>query len=231
MVNISSCCQGKWVHDDCCPNARPMTSPTPPTNNPGQAPDRDVGELVARLRLPEGGPNWLGRWSRERREAADALERTSSALVEAEKRIEQLDQIVYIPGVFRCAKCELRLVSSTLNAGDGSVRANKEPQQCPNNCGPMWRITEREAGNKLADDLDTACDKLIAAEARVRVLEGALEQVLAAHGDHQIALATLKHEATNRASDPISRAQSAAALNARSALSTPPDRQEKEEGK
>lgn len=41
-----------------------------------------------------------------------------------------------------------------------SIRAlpdvpNNEPQPCPNGCGPLWRITEREAGNDLCNRLET----------------------------------------------------------------------------
>lgn len=81
----------------------------------------------------------------------------------AEARVVELEKLVYVPGVWKCAKCGLRLVSSTLNAHSGSVTANSEPQQCPNGCGPLWRVTERDAGNDLCDRLDKCADELAAA--------------------------------------------------------------------
>lgn len=52
-----------------------------------------------------------------------------------------MDDKLYIPGEHECAKCKLTLLSSNLYVGDGSIGPNKEPQQCPNGCGPMWRVT------------------------------------------------------------------------------------------
>ena len=65
--------------------------------------------------------------------------------------IERLESLVYVPGLWRCPKCQLNLVSNTLHAGPGLVSANNNPQQCVNGCGPMWRVTERDAGNDLID--------------------------------------------------------------------------------
>ena len=74
-----------------------------------------------------------------------------NALAEARKEIERLEKLVYVPGLWRCAKCNLRLVSNTLYADSGKMTANNSPQQCVNGCGPMWRVTEREAANEQID--------------------------------------------------------------------------------
>jgi hypothetical protein len=58
-----------------------------------------------------------------------------------------------------------------MNAATGQVRADKKPQDCPNGCGPMWRRTERDAGNDLMDRLDNEAEKRIAAEARLALVE------------------------------------------------------------
>lgn len=76
----------------------------------------------------------------------------------ANAEIERLERLVYVPGVWVCAKCKLPLVSTILDAGSGRFAANKEPQQCPNGCGPMWRKTERDAGNELCKRLEDASD-------------------------------------------------------------------------
>lgn len=89
-----------------------------------------------------------------------------SELKAAREERDELARKVFVPGVRRCAKCGLRLVTSTLHVGDGRVSANNEPQDCPNECGPMWPLTEREAGNDLCDRLDAATERAQAAEAQ-----------------------------------------------------------------
>lgn len=68
--------------------------------------------------------------------------------------IRRLEALVYVPGVHRCPKCDLRTVSTTLHVAVGALSANNEPQLCANGCGPMWKVTERDAGNEMADRLD-----------------------------------------------------------------------------
>lgn len=58
--------------------------------------------------------------------------------------VARLMELVYVPGAWRCPKCSLRLIASTLSMGDGGIHANNEPQECANGCGSMWRVTERE---------------------------------------------------------------------------------------
>jgi hypothetical protein len=86
---------------------------------------------------------------------------------------EALTKLVYVPGLWRCAKCKCTVVSTNLHYPSGGFSANNKPQECPNNCGPMWRVTERDAGNQ-------ACDRAEAAEATAARLRGALEKF----GDH-----------------------------------------------
>lgn len=90
---------------------------------------------------------------RELRAAVDGL---SEGISERER----LEHLVYVPGIWKCAKCALSLVSNTLNANTGAMKANTSPQECLNGCGPMWRVTERDAGNDLCDRLDAASLKL-----------------------------------------------------------------------
>lgn len=69
-------------------------------------------------------------------------------------RIVELEAQVFVPGLHRCAKCGCKTVCNTLNAVTGTIRADSKPQDCPNGCGPMWPVTEREAGNDMADRLE-----------------------------------------------------------------------------
>jgi hypothetical protein len=135
------------------------------------------GEIAKRLRdlVPdmEAIAHRMGRREWEAHlfiDAADALDAAEARIKELEGENERLAKLVYVPGVTRCAKCGLRLISSTLDASSGQIAANTSPQQCPNDCGPMWRVTERDAGNEV-------CDRLEAAESALRVKDEALEEV------------------------------------------------------
>jgi hypothetical protein len=80
-------------------------------------------------------------------------DQSSEMLVNAElkKEIERLEKLVYVPGLWKCAKCKCTTVCTNLHVNTGGFSANNSPQQCPNDCGPMWRVTERDAGNELID--------------------------------------------------------------------------------
>lgn len=79
------------------------------------------------------------------------------------EQIQQLkaerDGLKYVPGLFRCPKCNFVNVVTNLNAKDGSFSANNEPRQCANGCGPMWRITYKEELKTLSDIADDLSDK------------------------------------------------------------------------
>ena len=72
--------------------------------------------------------------------------------IEFQRRIKELEALVFVPGLWRCAKCNFELVQANLNARDGTVTARNQPgDKCPNCDAPLWRVTERDAGNRLAD--------------------------------------------------------------------------------
>lgn len=125
-------------------------------------------------------------------EALDEIERLDA-------EVARLEKLVYVPGVWKCAKCAFSLISKTLYVNLGVVGANTSPQQCANGCGPMWRVTERDAGNEVCDRLEaltitmreTSVPKMgeqevdLAARARVRELEQFLDRIrLAAKGQN-----------------------------------------------
>lgn len=66
-------------------------------------------------------------------------------------RWEAAEALVYVPGLRKCAKCGCQVTSNHLNYPAGTITANNEPQDCPNGCGPMWPVTERQAGNDLCE--------------------------------------------------------------------------------
>lgn len=94
--------------------------------------------------------------------------------------VERLESLVYVPGLWKCAKCGCAVVSSTLSATTGQVKADDKPQDCPNGCGPMWRRTEREAGNELADRLDASADEANRLRAELARVEAACGEMRAA---------------------------------------------------
>lgn len=74
-----------------------------------------------------------------------------------EKRIAELEALVYVPGLWRCAKCKFQLVQAVLNASTGTVHSHDKPgEKCPNCSGPLWRVTERQAGNDMVDRCEAA---------------------------------------------------------------------------
>jgi len=49
---------------------------------------------------------------------------------------------LYVPGVMRCARCNLVLTRVNLYVGDGTAGpGGNETERCPNGCGPLWPMT------------------------------------------------------------------------------------------
>ncbi|GAB4071680.1 hypothetical protein KHC28_00120 [Ancylobacter sonchi] len=85
--------------------------------------------------------------------AAEARAAKADAdVVRKDARIAELERQVYVPGLWRCARCNFSLLQANLNACDGSVTARDQPgDKCPNCDSPLWRVTERQAGNEMVD--------------------------------------------------------------------------------
>lgn len=103
----------------------------------------------------------------------DAIEQERRRLA---SRVAELEALVYVPGLWCCAKCQFQLVQASLHAQSGTVSSRDVPgDKCPNCDVPLWRVTERQAGNQMVD----RCE---AAVLRSRDLELALHQI-AGHGN------------------------------------------------
>lgn len=77
---------------------------------------------------------------------------TKRDLRRAEERIAELEALVFVPGHWQCAKCKFQLVQATLHATNGAVTSRDTPgDKCPNCHSPLWRVTERDAGNDMVD--------------------------------------------------------------------------------
>jgi hypothetical protein len=107
---------------------------------------------------------------RGERDAADEVSRTGRRLV------EELEKQVYVPGLWRCAKCKFTLMQANLHAQSGAVKAMDRPgEKCPNCDSPLWRVTERQAGNYMVDRCEEQMKRVVAAEAEVELLRAALQ--------------------------------------------------------
>jgi hypothetical protein len=101
-----------------------------------------------------------------------------AALTEARTEIERLKSLVYVPGLWRCAKCNFSLVQANLNAKDGTVTARDKPgDKCPNCDSPLWRVTERDAGNEMVDRAEELLKRATDAEALLTEAVKALEEI------------------------------------------------------
>lgn len=96
-------------------------------------------------------------------------------------RVESLEALVYVPGLWKCAKCGFQLVQRNLNAANGTVTARDNPgDRCPNCDVPLWRVTERDAGNEMSDRCVEQMDRAKAAEARATQAEAERDAAQAA---------------------------------------------------
>ncbi|KAF1006026.1 MAG: hypothetical protein GAK28_02934 [Luteibacter sp.] len=65
------------------------------------------------------------------------------------------DTMVYVPGLWRCAKCEFELIQSNLHP-NGAVTARDQPgDKCPNCNSPLWRVTYKDAYATVCQRFET----------------------------------------------------------------------------
>lgn len=67
----------------------------------------------------------------------------------------------YVPGHLTCPKCNMLLVKNTLYMKSGTVGANREPDNCMNGCGPMWRVTWKDHAKKLLESLEMHMGEMV----------------------------------------------------------------------
>jgi hypothetical protein len=116
-------------------------------------------------------------WSEDYRSLSLRVEAEKRAREEALAENARLARLVYVPGQWRCAKCKFTLIQANLNANDGTVTARDQPgEKCRNCDSPLWRVTERDAGNEMIDRAAEAFEAKRAAEARLAELARALEE-------------------------------------------------------
>lgn len=100
------------------------------------------------------------------RDILNALEAERAARLAAEARVAELEKLVYVPGLWRCAKCNFILVQSNLNAANGTVTARDDPgDTCPNCDANLWRVSERQERQEMQVAHEKEFEQRIAAEA------------------------------------------------------------------
>lgn len=113
------------------------------------------------------------------RSLSSRVETEKRAKEEAETENARLARLVYVPGQWRCAKCKFTLIQANLNANGGTVTARDQPgDKCPNCDSPLWRVTERDAGNEMIDRAEEAFEAKRAAETHSAALARALEELV-----------------------------------------------------
>ncbi len=72
---------------------------------------------------------------------------------------EELERCKYVPGQLRCKKCGCSVVSRILSMKSGTVGIDSKPKDCPNGCGPMWKISWPDHFKDYAKGMDKILDK------------------------------------------------------------------------
>lgn len=65
-------------------------------------------------------------------------------------------EMIYVPGLLKCVKCNCVLHHRILYVKSGETGPNTKPEICPNECGPMWRVTWKDR----AVELMKTCEEL-----------------------------------------------------------------------
>lgn len=144
--------------------------------------------VVCYVRWDRGGEGWA--WTNHCNVdvADDFLKSRNQLIVKLERRVDELERLVYVPGLWRCPRCAFNLMRTTLNVSTGRASADDTcGEKCPNCQSPLWRVTERDAGNELVERLHRLQLKLTPAEIqsghdRVRWAEGLIRQLPETHG-------------------------------------------------
>jgi hypothetical protein len=115
---------------------------------------------------------FVARWE----EAADGVVMDADTAEALAREFKRLRGLVYCPGTLRCAKCDFRLVKTTLNVSDGNAYANNEPDQCPNCDVPMWRVTWEGEARDAYKVAESQMDRALAAEASLAASTNSLRE-------------------------------------------------------
>lgn len=96
------------------------------------------------------------------------------------EQIAHLESLVYCPGIWRCVKCDFRLIQSNLNANTGTVTARNDPgDKCPNCGSPLWRVSERQERIEAMEIAEQQFGRADAAEKALAEIHAVLDREIA----------------------------------------------------
>lgn len=102
----------------------------------------------------------------------------------------------YVPGVWRCAKCEFQLIQSSLNMAAGTVTARDEPgEPCPNCKTPLWRVSWKDYATDAYATAENQMNLAVAAEQRIKDLQEKMDAMLLIQQQRTTVLANTLFEA------------------------------------
>jgi hypothetical protein len=111
--------------------------------------------------------DFIARWD----EAADGVCMDADTAQALAREFKRMRELIYLPGVWRCAKCNFRLIQSNLNALDGTITARDEPgEKCRNDGSPMWRVTYRDDIAEAYDRWEEQVNRAVEAERKLAAL-------------------------------------------------------------
>lgn len=143
--------------------------------------DRGYNDARVPLNLPrDNAPGYRGREMSEEI-ATDALARL--------RRLPspEANKDGYVPGTWRCPKCNFRLLQSNLNASDGTVTARDTPgDKCPNCDGPLWRVTWKDEAEENITIAENQIERAVKAERKLDRARTALKSAIN-HIEHMAA--------------------------------------------
>ncbi len=160
---------GPWIEDEAC-----ICAPD------GAAAQVCIPDEYFRLEADQMPPEVLLRCQSISRAIAAiprliATARANTELEQVRAERDDLAKRVYQPGIWRCAKCNFRLVQSNLHAASGAITTRDKPgDTCPNDGSPMWRVSWQEDASAATQWGEQQFDRAIKAEtANAELVESA----------------------------------------------------------
>jgi hypothetical protein len=85
---------------------------------------------------------------------------------------------VYVPGKFRCPKCDFTLLQSSLSLDGGVADRDSPGEKCPNDGTPLWRVSWKDQAQQMTGAWRSAEDELAALKATPATAQGDVREAL-----------------------------------------------------
>jgi len=93
----------------------------------------------------------------------------------------RLNAAQMVPGVLKCAKCDFRLIKTTLTPS--GAYANDEPDTCPNCSVPMWNVTWKDEAHQAYKVAESQMERALEAERKLEARREPIAGTIFEHGD------------------------------------------------